>query len=224
MINEPMESWINTDHYLSAHLVHEDETQKNATESIRNTNLPAMEVSPVQGKFLYLLAKMRGARRILELGTFYGYSTIWLAKALPEDGIVISMEMTERFVDIAQDNVNRAGLSHKVKLLHGDAVHLLNELITDKIKPFDMIFIDAHKPSYPLFLKLALQLAKPGTVIIGDNVILDGELPNADNTNPKITAVREFIEMLGRLETLESTALQTVGIKGYDGFTISMVK
>ena len=220
----PEISWINTDHYLNTHLVKEDAALTAATASIQNTNLPRMEVSPTQGKFLYMLAKMNGAKRILELGTFYGYSTIWLAKALPEDGLIITMEMTERFVNIAQNNVEHAGLSHKVKFLHGDAVHLLNGLIRDKIEPFDMIFIDAHKPSYPLFLELALKLAKPGTVIIGDNVILDGELPNQDNQNPKVTAVRQFIEALSEEETLESTALQTVGIKGYDGFTISIVK
>ena len=224
MKTAPQESWSNTDHYLNTHLVKEDAALQRAAASIENTNLPRMEVSPTLGKFLYMLAKMNGAKRILELGTFYGYSTIWLAKALPEDGVIMSMEMTERFVHIAQENVNRAGLSHKVKLLHGDGEHLLNGLIRDKIEPFDMIFIDAHKPSYPLFLKLALQLAKPGTVIIGDNVILNGELPNQDNQNPKVTAVRQFIEALGEEKTLESTALQTVGIKGYDGFTISIVK
>lgn len=218
-----MNSWTNNDAYIENHLVKEPEVLKNATEFIRTTNLPQMEVSPAQGKFLYLLAKMKNAKRVLEIGTFYGYSTMWLAKAVPKEGIVISLELTERFVIKAQENITDAGLTNKIKLMQGDAIELLNKLIKDKTKPFDMIFIDAHKPSYPEYLKLCMKLSKPGTLICGDNIILDGKLADEDSTNPKALGVRQFIEGLGALEALESTALQTVGIKGYDGFTISLV-
>lgn len=215
-----MDSWLNNDEYLNKNLIKEPGVFKNATEAIRKTNLPQMEVSPALGKFLYLLAKIKNASRILEIGTFYGYSTMWLASAVPKGGLVISMELTEKFVNIAQKNINEAGLNSKVKLMQGDAQALLANLIADKTEPFDMIFIDAHKPSYPEYLRLVLQLSKPGTIICGDNVILDGQLANMENNNPKATAVRQFIEDLGGLE---STALQMVGVKGYDGFTVSLV-
>jgi len=219
-----MEAWVNNDNYLNKHLVKEPHMLAKATKAIRATTLPQMEVSPAQGKFLYLLAKIRNANRILEIGTFYGYSTMWFAKAVPEGGIVVSIELTEKFVAIAQSNINDAGLSNKVKLVQGDAAKILNELVENKTEPFDMIFIDAHKPSYPEYLRLCIKLSKSGTIICGDNIILDGELSNIDNTNPKATSVRQFVEELGMCEAIESTALQTIGIKGYDGFTFSVVK
>ena len=219
-----MKAWINNDIYLNERLIKEPHALAKATRAIRATTLPQMEVSPAQGKFLYLLAKIRSAHRILEIGTFYGYSTMWFAKAVPDGGIVVSLELTEKFVAIAQDNINNAGLSDKVQLIQGDAIEILNKLIENKTEPFDMIFIDAHKPSYPEYLKLCIKLSKSGTIICGDNVILDGELSNTDNTNPKATSVRRFVEELGMCDAIESTALQTIGIKGYDGFTFSVVK
>jgi len=219
-----MEIWTNNDLWLHKNLIKEDAALTKASDAIKNTNLPQMEVSPAMGKFLYLLAKIAGAKRILELGTYYGYSTMWLAKSLPCDGIVISLESCALFADMAQENINEAGLSDKVSIIQGDAAALLKKLIVEKADPFDMIFIDAHKPSYPEYLELSLLLSKPGTVICGDNVVREGELPNISNTSPIITGVREFIEALGTLESVESTAIQTVGIKGYDGFTLSVVK
>jgi len=218
-----MNNWTSNEVYIEKHLVKEPLALKKATEFMRTTNLPQMEVPPALGKFLYLLAKMNNAKRILEIGTFYGYSTMWLAKAVPDDGIVISLELTERFVAKAQENINDAGLVKKVKLLQGDAVDLLTKLISEKIEAFDMIFIDAHKPSYPEYLRLCMELSKPGTLICGDNIILNGELANESNTNPKVAGVRQFIENLGEKEAVDSTALQIVGIKGYDGFTISLI-
>ena len=218
-----METWTKNETYLQNHLVKEPIAFTQATKSIRQTNLPQMEVSPAFGKFLYLLAKIKGAKRILEIGMFYGYSTMWLAKAVPDGGQVVSLELTERFIGIAQENINAAGLSDKVLLKHGDAAEILSAMIGAKTEPFDMIFIDAHKLSYPQYLKLCLQLSKPGTVICGDNIILDGELSNLCNHNPKAENLRQFIEDMGGMEFLESTALQTVGEKGYDGFTISVV-
>jgi len=217
-----MENWTKNDIFLHQ-LVKEPAIFAQATSNIRKANLPQMEVSSAFGKFLYLLAKMRGAKRILEIGTYYGYSTMWLAKAVPQNGQVISIELSERFLNIAQENINAAGFSNKVLLLHGDAAEVLSTLVQDKTEPFDMIFIDAHKPSYPQYLKLCLELSKPGTVICGDNIILDGELANLCNRNPKAENLRHFIEELGKLDLVESTALQTVCAKGYDGFTISLV-
>ena len=216
-------TWTDNDNFINTHLVKEPSTFSDATAAIRETNLPQMEVSPAQGKFLYLLAKMAGASRILELGTFYGYSTMWLAKAVPDNGTVVSIELTPKFVTIARQNIDSAGLSSRVQLIQGDALLVLQNMVANRTAPFDMIFFDAHKPSYPEYLQLCRQLARPGTVLCGDNIILDGELANESNQNPKAANMREYIKALGGDVSLESTALQTVGIKGYDGFTISIM-
>jgi len=218
-----MNKWEKNDLFIAETLIAEDVELKNILEFNRQNNLPDWEVSSPQGKFLYLLAKIRNAKRILELGTFVGYSTIWLAKALPGDGTVISLEYEQAYANIARKNIEHAGFSDKVTILQGAAVDSLNALIKAKEEPFDMIFIDADKPLYPTYLDLSLQLSKPGTVIYGDNVVRDGELYNADTSDQKVRGVREFVENLNKSRTLESTALQTVGIKGYDGFTISVV-
>ncbi|MCL1863229.1 MAG: O-methyltransferase [Defluviitaleaceae bacterium] len=216
-----MEIWNNNDIYLTEQLVKEPTALQNATKKIRATPYPPMEVSPAQGKFLYLLAKIQNASRILEIGTYYGYSTIWLAKAVPEGGVVVSIEQTQAFVEMAKENIAEAGLYEKVQLHHGDASLILCNFIDESTSPFDMVFIDAHKPSYPKYLNLCLKLSKPGTIIIGDNVILGSEISLA--TNPKAEGVRDFIQNLSAADDIESTALQTVGIKGYDGFTIGVV-
>lgn len=218
-----MEKWKENDIYLMQHLIPEDATLKNALETSRAANLPEHETSPTQGKFLYLLAQIKGAKRILELGTLGGYSTIWLAKDLPNDGIIISIEYCKIHADIAQKNIEFAGLSHKVEIILGDAVDVMEMLISKNCQPFDMIFVDADKPSYPRYLELALRLSKPGTIIYADNIVRNGELCNPSNPDEKVKGVRQYVENLGKLTHVESTALQTVGIKGYDGFTISVV-
>jgi len=219
-----MEVWINNDIYLNEHLTEEDYALKNALSTSRKNNLPEWEVSTTQGKFLYLLAKMKNAKRILEIGTLGGYSTIWLARAIPDDGVVISLEYEELYADVSRKNIEYADLSHKVKIIQGAALDSLNKMIADKEEAFDMIFIDADKPNNPHYLKLSLELSKSGTVIFGDNVIRDGQLCNAASTDEKVVGVRQFIEDMGMSDKLESSALQTVGVKGYDGFTISVVK
>jgi len=219
-----MNRWTNTDTYIMGNLIEEDAALIKARESSKENNLPDMEVSAAQGKFLYLLAKIKGAKRILELGTFCGYSTIWLARAVPDDGIVISLEYEKTHADIAQNNINYAGLSNKVKVQQGDASEILQKLIADKAEPFDMIFIDADKPNYPNYLALSLKLSKSGTVIYGDNVIRGGELCNTNSDDEKVQGVQRFVQDLGVSDLLESSALQTVGVKGYDGFTLSVVK
>jgi len=219
-----MEKWINNDQYIADNLIKEDAALKNALESRRANNLFEMEVSSAQGKFLYLLAKIRNAKRILEIGTFFGYSTIWLAKAIPDDGVVVSIEIDKTYANIAKKNIENAGFSNNVNIIHGVAIDVLNEMIASKVSPFDMIFIDADKPNYPKYMELSLKLSKPGTVIYGDNVVRGGRLYNENNVDEKVVGVRKFVEDLGMLTSVESTALQTVGTKGYDGFTLSVVK
>jgi len=219
-----MDIWTNNDLYLTEGLIEEDVALEHALTQSRNLNLPDMEISPTQGKLLYMLAKIKNAKRILELGTFCGYSTIWLGKAIPDDGIVVSIEYEAIYAELACKNINYAGLSSKVNVLNGDASDLLQQLIAEKEEPFDMIFIDADKPNYSKYLELSLQLSKSGTVIYGDNVIRDGELCNKNSSDPKVIGVQQFIEKLSNTKAIESTSLQTVGIKGYDGFTLSIVK
>ena len=219
-----MEIWTNNDLYLSEHLVKEDEALKNALAVSRENNLPEWEVSATQGKFLYLLTKMRNAKRVLEIGTLGGYSTIWLAMAIPTDGMVISLEYDEHYANVARKNIEYAELSNKVSIIQGAALDSMNKMIAKNEEPFDIIFIDADKPNNPNYLKLSLELSRSGTVIFGDNVIRDGELCNKSSQDEKVIGSRKFIEDIGISNKLESTALQTVGIKGYDGFTISIVK
>jgi len=218
-----MEAWTSNDLYLMDHLANDDLALKNALAVSRKNNLPAWEVSAAQGKFLYMLAKIKNAKRILEIGTLGGYSTIWLARAIPDDGVVVSLEYEAHFADVARKNIKYAGLQDRVKIVQGDAIDSMGKMIAEQAEPFDMIFIDADKPNNPNYLRLSLSLSRPGTVIYGDNVIRDGELCNPDNPDPRVMGVRQFIEDMGKSNCLESTALQTVGIKGYDGFTISVV-
>jgi len=219
-----MEIWTSNDLYLNEHLAVDDRVLKNALATSRENNLPEWEVSATQGKFLYLLAKIRNAKRILEIGTLGGYSTIWLARAIPDNGVVVSLESEELYANVSRKNIEYANLAHKVKIIQGTALDSINKMIADNEEPFDMIFIDADKPNNPNYLKLSLELSKSGTVIFGDNVIRDGQLCNAASTDEKVIGVRQFIEDMGLSDKLESSALQTVGIKGYDGFTISIVK
>jgi predicted O-methyltransferase YrrM len=193
-------------------------------EVSRKNNLVEAEVSSAQGKFLYLLARIKNAKRILELGTLGGYSTIWLAQAVGDDGVVLSIEYVKEYANVAKQNIEYAGFSDRVKIIHGDASDVLKKLIEEQTEPFDMIFFDADKPSYSKYLELSLQLSKSGTIIYGDNVVRNGELGTKGSTDEKVIGVQRFIEDLGKQESIESSALQTVGIKGYDGFTLSIVR
>lgn len=220
-----MDAWTTHDLFLNEHLIKEDDALINAFNARIADDLPEIEVSPTQGKLLYLLAKIKNAKRILEIGTFCAYSTIWLAKALPDkSGIVITIESSKRLVDIAQKNIAFANMSNKINIKYGEATDIINEMISNKTEPFDMIFIDADKPRYSIYLNLVQQLSKPGTIICTDNIIINGELCNMENTKPKASGLRKFIKNLGNKDSIESTAIQTVGKKGYDGFTISVVK
>ena len=184
--------------------------------------LPAIQVSPNQGRLLYLLAKISGARRVLEIGTLGGYSTTWLARALPDDGTITSLELDQKHADVARTNVDRAAVGSRVTILVGPAERTLQRLIEERVPPFDLVFIDADKPGYPRYLDLSLQLSRPGTVILADNLIRDGsvldEMPAEDNAR----AARAFNAKLAADGRLESIIIPVLG-KKVDGMSISIV-
>jgi predicted O-methyltransferase YrrM len=172
---------------------------------------------------LHLLARIHKAKRILEVGTLGGYSTIWLARALPPDGTLVTLELNPTHAEVAAANINRAELSSLVDLRVGSALESLANLHAGKTAPFDLIFLDADKPNNPVYLEWAIKLSRPGTVIIGDNVIRDGAILDPNSTDPVVSGTRNFLERLGNHPRLDATALQTVGSKGYDGFAIAIV-
>jgi predicted O-methyltransferase YrrM len=217
------ELWTAVDNYLVETLIPTDPVLQEALKRNAAAQLPAIDVAPNQGKLLYLLAKMCGARRILEIGTLGGYSTIWLGRALPDDGTLISLELDLKHADVARANISGAGLSSKVKILLGPALDSLSKLLADGAAPFDFIFIDADKPSYPAYLDWSLRLGKPGTVIVGDNVVRDGEVADLNSADPSVLGVRRFLDQMASDPRLEATALQTVGTKGFDGFALGVV-
>jgi predicted O-methyltransferase YrrM len=217
------EQWTVVDAYLTELLVRPDSALNDTLAASAAAGLPEIAVSPPQGKFLALLARVMGARRILEIGTLGGYSTIWLARALPSDGKLVSMEFEPKHAAVARENLVRAGLGDKVDVRVGAANDSLADLVREKSAPFDFIFIDANKEGYPEYLTWALKLSRIGTLIIADNVIRKGEVINAASSDERVQGVRKFNEMVAAESRLDATALQTVGSKGYDGFTIALV-
>ena len=218
------ELWADVDTYIVDKLVKEDASLAAALAANTAAGLPAMDVSAAQGKFLSLMVRITGARRILELGTLGGYSTIWMAKALPDDGRLVTLEYEPRHAAVARQNIDNAGIGDKVTIYVGAAVDTLPIVATENTVPFDFIFIDADKPSNPIYLDWALKLSRPGTVIILDNVIRDGKVLDPDNTDPRIIGTRAAYDIIGAHPRLEATALQTVGAKGWDGFAIMLVR
>ena len=214
----------NVDAYLEERLTPPDETLELTLNRQDEAGLPPMAVSPLQGAFLNILAKSVGARRILELGTFAGYSTIWLARALPEGGKVITLELQDVNADLSQRNFDDAGLADRIEIRRGPAEKSLNILINDGVKPFDFIFLDADKIRYPTYLDQILMLSRPGTLIIADNVIRNGRILDDSGKDPSIRGVRTFLNMLKDHPQLDCTALQTMGCKGYDGFAMMYVR
>ena len=218
------ELWTAVDTYIAQNLIPSDPILEEALKANAAASLPAIDVSPTEGKFLHLLAKIQGARRILEVGTLGGYSTIWLARALPSNGKLITLEVSPKHAEVAAANIARAGLSSLVEQRVGPALDSLAQLQAEKTAPFDLIFIDADKPNNPNYLDWALKLSHPGTIIITDNVIREGDILKADDPDPTIQGTRRFFEKLGTESRLEATALQTVGCKKHDGFAIAIVK
>jgi predicted O-methyltransferase YrrM len=215
--------WSAVDDYIVDHLVSADPALDLSLAANAVAGLPAHDVSPAQGKLLHILARTVGARRILEFGTLGGYSTIWLAKALPTDGLVVTLEADPRHAEVARSNFERAGLADRIDLRVGPALKTLPNVEADGIGPFDFVFIDADKPNNPDYLAWAIKLARPGAVIIGDNVVRDGAVIDSHSADPRVQGVRRFFDMLGREPRLTATAIQTVGSKGWDGFTIAVL-
>lgn len=214
--------WHDVDEYFIEKLIPVDKTLDNVLQTNKNANIPEIDVSPTQGKLLYLLAKIKGAQNILEIGTLGGYSSIWLARALPETGKVYTLEIDPTYAEIAKQNILQAGCDNKVEVMVGNALDSLP--ILKKSGPlFDFIFIDADKPNNPHYLKWALELANTGALIIADNVVRNGEVIDDKSEDERVQGVRQFMDLLQQHPRIEATAIQTVGIKGYDGFVLATV-
>ncbi|MCQ4088278.1 O-methyltransferase [Saccharibacillus sp. JS10] len=217
-------TWAKVDQYLEQKLIKQDSTLENALDANEVAGLPSYDVSPLQGKLLNLLIRMRGAKRVLEIGTLGGYSAIWIARALPQDGNLTTLELDPRYAEVARNNLRHANVPDgQVQIRVGDARVQLTQLVEEGAEAFDFIFIDADKPSNPAYLEAALRLSKPGTVILADNVVRNGEVIDETSEDARVKGIREFFEKLQKEQKIESTALQTVGIKGYDGFMIGIV-
>jgi predicted O-methyltransferase YrrM len=217
------ETWSAVDAFICDRLVESDPALDNALRESLAAGLPQHNVAPNQGKFLQILARMQGAHKILELGTLGGYSTIWLARALPENGRLVTIEANPHYAEIARTNIAKAGLSHLVNIRVGRAIEILPLLAREGLAPFDFIFIDADKPSNPEYLEWSLRLSRPGTVIVGDNVVRDGMVADPTSTDRNVIGVRQFFDLMAKNPRLSATAIQTVGSKGYDGFSLAIV-
>jgi predicted O-methyltransferase YrrM len=217
---ESEEAWRRVDAYFVDTLVSEDEALISARESGLRTTMPEAEVAPNQGKLLAMLCQIAGATRVLEFGTLAGYSTVWLARAIGERGRVTSLELGEHNAAIARENLERAGVADRVEIIVGPAADSARRLIKDDTEPYDLVFIDADKPSNPEYLRASLALTHPGSVIIIDNVVRNGAVTNPDSPDDRVQGVRAVVADIMQDERLDATALQTVGSKGWDGFTI----
>ncbi|MFI7315568.1 O-methyltransferase [Streptomyces venezuelae] len=220
------EQWDSVDDYLTALLTPTDATLTAALRDSESAGLPPIAVAPNQGKLLHLLAQIQGARRILEIGTLGGYSTIWLARALPADGRLVTLEYNPEHADVARGNLARAGLDKIVEVRVGPALDALTVLGAEHAahpEPFDLVFIDADKANNAHYLRWALELTRPGSLIILDNVVRGGAVTDAASTDPAILGTRSALELIAEHPKLSGTAVQTVGSKGYDGFALARV-
>lgn len=215
--------WKQVDQYFADALIAPGDAFNAALNANRRADLPAIDVTPLQGQFLEILVRATSAKRILEIGTLGGYSTLWLARALPADGIVVTLELEPRHAEIAKQNLQAAGLADRVDLRVGPAAETLAALISEHTAPFDFIFIDADKATYPEYLQLSLKLSRPGTLIVADNVVRDGKVIDPESPDSNIQGVRRFTELVAAEPRLRATVLQTVAGKGYDGFAIAVV-
>ena len=215
--------WTAVDAYITESLVGSDHALDAALESNAAAGLPSIDVAPNQGKLLHLLAKMQRARRILEIGTLGGYSTIWLARALPAGGKLVTLEVSPKHARVAKKNLERAGLSKRVEILLGPALESLAKLHARRAAPFDFIFIDADKENIPAYLEGSLKVSRVGTVLVIDNVVRDGAILNPRGADAQVKGVRTMFDMLAAERRLSATAIQTVGAKGWDGFALAVV-
>ncbi|MFI0543983.1 putative O-methyltransferase YrrM [Streptomyces canus] len=215
--------WDDVDDYFTTHLAPEDETLRAALRDSEAAGLPAIAVTAPQGKLLQLLAQIQGARAILEIGTLGGYSTIWLARALPADGRLVSLEYDPRHAEVANRNIARAGLDKVVEVRVGPALESLPRLADENPPPFDLVFIDADKANNPQYVEWALRLTGAGSLIVLDNVVRGGRVADPGNPAPDVRGTRTALELMGGHPRLSATAIQTVGSKGYDGFALARV-
>ena len=215
--------WSDVDHFFCDRLAIHDGILESILEANRAAELPAIDVSPALGRFLYLQAKIMHAKRVLEVGTLGGYSSICLARALPADGQLVTLELEPHHAEVARRNFASAGVSEKIELKLGDALSSLNALREAKAGPFDLVFIDADKERCADYLDLAIQLSRPGGLIIVDNVVREGEVVNAHSEDTRVQGVRRMIDAIAHDRRMTVTALQTVGTKGYDGFVLAVV-
>jgi predicted O-methyltransferase YrrM len=217
------EVWSAVDQYLGGLLIPDDPVLDAALEASTAAGLPPIQVSPLQGKLLYLLARIEGAGNILEIGTLGGYSAIWMARALPPRGRLLTLEADAKHAEVARSNFARAGLRDVIELRLGRALDTLPQIAREGRGPFDLVFIDANKDNMPEYFDWAVKLSRRGSVIIADNVIRDGAVIDAASTDPDIQGVRRFNERLASEPRVSATEIQTVGIKGYDGFALAVV-
>ncbi|MCD7439546.1 O-methyltransferase [Streptomyces lincolnensis] len=215
--------WDDVDDYFTTQLAPQDDVLDAALRDSEAAGLPPIAVTAPQGKLLQLLAEIQGARNILELGTLGGYSTIWLARALPADGRLVSLEYDSRHAEVATRNIARAGLEKLVEVRVGPALESLPKLADENPAPFDLVFIDADKANNPHYVEWALKLTREGSLIIVDNVVRGGRVADATSTAPDVRGTRTAIELIGSHPRLSGTAVQTVGGKGYDGFALARV-
>jgi predicted O-methyltransferase YrrM len=215
--------WTAVDDYITGMLLPADAVLEAAHEASQAAGLPPIAVTPAQGKFLHLLARLQGARRILEIGTLGAYSTIWLGRALPAGGKLVTLESDPKHARVARENISRAGLDRIVELRLGPALEMLPQIAAERAGSFDFIFIDADKQNIPKYFEFSCQLSRLGSLIIVDNVVRDGRVIDAKSHDPDIQGVRRFNQLLSRKQGICATALQTVGAKGYDGFAIVLV-
>jgi predicted O-methyltransferase YrrM len=216
-------TWEQVDAYVERYLLDDDPALAQALRDAEAAGLPKIAVTPSQGKQLQLLARSIGTRRVLEVGTLGGYSAIWLARALPPGGRLITLEREPRYAEVAAASIARAGLAEAVEIRVGAALDTLAQLAAEAPEPFDFVFIDADKAHTPDYFQLALELTRPGAWIVADNVIRFGALVDPDDQTPDVLGNRRLHEMLANEPRVSATTIQTVGAKGYDGFTLALV-
>jgi predicted O-methyltransferase YrrM len=217
------EQWSNVDGYLMSLLGASDDILSRALNNSADAGLPPIQVSAAQGKFLHLLARALGVRRILEIGTLGGYSTIWLARALPADGRLITLEAEPAHAKVARANISKAGFEGIIELRLGPALETLPVLAAEKPAPFDMVFIDADKPNTAPYFEWALKLSRPGSVIIADNVVRKGAVADSSSDDANVLGMQKFLKVVASERRVSASAIQTVGNKGYDGFVFALV-
>lgn len=220
----PDPPWTKVDNYFDEQLSLTDSVLEQTLTDSHAAGLPPIQVSPAMGKLLNLIARIQRSRRILEIGTLGGYSTIWLARALPADGRLVSLELEDHHARVARANLERAGLLDLVTIQTGPAVKSLQRLTEQQSAPFDLIFIDADKVNCPAYFEWALRLSCPGTVIITDNVVRNGAVADEDSDDESVVGIRQMFDDISNELRVSATAVQTVGCKGYDGFCLAVVE